>query len=88
MVSQGAQGKDNTNKVIHSKAEMEKLVLVNSHQIDSEGSGDVRCQHCCLIAERRPCAPIELVKQRNEFAHPPLFCGVVMWKRLRWKSSI
>ena len=89
MVSQRAQGNDKSNKVIHSKAEMEKLVLVISLQPDSEGRGDVGCQQCCLIAERRPCALfIELIKQRNEFAHPPLFCGVVMWKRLPWKSSI
>lgn len=83
MVSQRAQGNKKSNKVIHSKAEMEKLVLANSPQPDSEGRGDVGRQHCCLIAERRPCALfIELITQRNGFAHPPLFCGVVMWKRL------
>ena len=89
MISQRAQGNGNSNKVIDSKAEMKKVFLVNSLQPDSEGRGDVGCQHCCLIAERRPCALfIELIKQRNQFAHPPLFCGVVMWKPLPWKGPI
>ena len=79
MVSQRVQGNIKSNKVIHFKAEIEKLVLVNSPQLDSEGRGDVGRQHCCLIAERRPCALfIELIKQRNGFAHPPLFYNVVM----------
>ena len=91
MVSQRAQGNVKSNKVIYSKAEMEKLVLVISLQPDSEGRGDVGCQQCCLALSPSgdPCALfIELIKQRDEFAHPPLFYVVVMWKRLPWKSSI